>query len=73
MLVFRSEAHVEKWCRDWHMPRGAVLDLNRCWRLADAWYAADRRDPQWRRRTPDETQTLFTELGLTTAFWNLRG
>jgi hypothetical protein len=73
MLVFRSEAHVEKWCKDWRMPRGAVLDLNTCWRLAEAWYGEDRRNPEWRRRTADEAKTLFTSLGLTSAFWNLQG
>ena len=71
MLVFRSEDHVEKWCRDWRFERGATLRLGQCWRLAEAWYGADRRDPLWRRRTPQEAQALFTELGLTGPFWRL--
>jgi len=71
MLLFRSEEHVEKWCRDWRFERGAVLPLGQCWRLAQAWYRDDRRNPQWRRRTPDQTQALFTQLGLTSPFWSL--
>jgi hypothetical protein len=71
MLLFRSEEHVDKWCRDWRFERGAVVRLGGCWRLAHEWYAADRRDPNWRRRTADEAQALFTELGLTAPFWRL--
>jgi hypothetical protein len=71
MLLFRSEEHVDKWCRDWRFERGAVLKLGQCRRLADAWYGADRRDPQWRRHTPGETRALFDQLGLTSPFWNL--
>jgi hypothetical protein len=41
------------------------------WRLADAWYG-DRLSPEWRRRTPDEAETIFQEIGLTGEFWRLR-
>jgi hypothetical protein len=72
MLVFRSEDRVGKWYRDWRFERGAILGLGQCWQLAEAWYSADRRDPLWRRRTPQETQELFTQLGLIGPFWQLR-
>jgi len=72
MLFFRSEEHVEKWCRDWKFDRGAMLRLGQCWQLAKIWYGADRRDPNWRRYTPDEAQKIFADLGLTSEFWNLR-
>ena len=55
------------------MERGAVLRLGQCWRLAEAWYGPDRRDPKWKRRTGQETQALFGELGLTDPFWQLGG
>jgi hypothetical protein len=71
MLLFWSEEHVEKWCRDWNLPRGEFLSLDKCWRLAKAWYGPDRRDLEWWRRTADETQALFSELGLTSPFWRL--
>ncbi len=41
------------------------------WRLACAWYGDDRRSPDWRRRTVDESEALFAELGLTSDFWRL--
>ena len=71
MLLFRSEGHVEKWCRDWNLPRGEVFTARRCWRLAQAWHGPDRRDPAWRRRTADEAQAIFARLGFTSPFWRL--
>ncbi len=72
MLIFRSEEHVDKWCHDWNRPRGGILSLDQCWQLAQAWYGPDRRDPAWRRKTVDEAEALFAQLGLTGAFWRLR-
>ena len=72
MLLFRDEEHVERWCRQWRMERGAVLSLDLAWRLARAWFSADRGAPQWRRPTVDEVETLFASLGLTDPFWKLR-
>jgi hypothetical protein len=72
MLLFRSEEHIDRWCQQWKMERGAVLSLEQGWRLAQAWYGPDRRDPAWRRKTVDEAEALFAELGLTSSFWNLR-
>ena len=72
MLLFRSEEHVSNWCRQWKLGLGAVLDLNTAWRLAHAWYHEDRREPAWRRKTLEEIEALFAELGLTSPFWSLR-
>ncbi len=71
MLLFRSEEHLDKWLADWRLPRGGILSLDQCWRLAQAWYGADRRAPDWRRKTGEEARQLFSELGLTGAFWEL--
>ena len=64
MLLFRSEEHIERWCRSWNLPRGATLTLDQGWRLAQAWYGPDRRMPDWRRKTVDEAEELFEELYL---------
>lgn len=72
MLFFRSEEHVARWCATWNLDRGAVLSLETGWALARAWYGADRRRPEWRRRTIEETEALFRELGLRSSFWSLR-
>lgn len=71
MLLFRSEEHVDRWREARSIARGAVLTVDQCWRLARAWYA-DRLDPTWRRKTPEEAEAVFAELGLTGPFWRLR-
>jgi hypothetical protein len=70
MLAFRSEDHVERWAEDRGVREGATFTPEQQWRLADAWYA-DRLSPKWRRRTPEEAEALFAELGLTGDFWRL--
>jgi hypothetical protein len=71
MLLFWSEEHIEKWCKDWNLSRGEIITLDNCYRLAQAWYSPDRREPEWRRRTIDEAEALFVELGFTSSFWRL--
>ena len=71
MLLFRSEEHVEDWCRQWSLPRGEVFSQEQQWGLATGWYA-DRLAPDWRRKTDDEAESLFSSLGLTSDFWSLR-
>jgi len=71
MLLFRSEEHIDRWAASWRQPRGGVLSREQIWGLAQAWYASDRRDPAWRRRSPTEAQALFTSLGLAGEFWAL--
>jgi hypothetical protein len=71
MLAFRSEEHVERWCEQRRIPRGAVFAAEQMWRLAHAWYA-DRMSPDWRRRTAGEAEALFAEIGLSGPFWRLR-
>jgi hypothetical protein len=72
MLLFRSEEHVERWCRTWRMDRGGTLSLEQVWALAFAWFAPDRRAPEWRRYTAEEAEEIFRGLRLTSEFWDLR-
>jgi hypothetical protein len=70
MLAFRSEEHVDTWCGQTGIERGAVFSFETTWRLADSWYR-DRLHPDWRRRTPEEAEALFADVGLTGDFWKL--
>jgi Alkylmercury lyase len=70
MLAFRSEEHVDRWCALHALARGATFSLEQAWRLGDAWYR-DRLSRDWRRRTAQEAEALFAELGLTGDFWKL--
>ena len=71
MLLFRSEEHIARWCARRELPRGGTMTPEQAWRLARAWYA-DKLDAQWRRKTAEEAEAVFAELGLTGSFWNLR-
>ncbi len=73
MLLFWSEEHIDKWCRDWNLPKGETVDLDKCCKLAYEWYGPDRREPEWRRRTVEEAEAVFAKLGFTSAFWSLSG
>lgn len=72
MLLFRSEEHVKRWYGRQGIPMGATLTLEQQWELARAWYS-DRMSADWRRRTPEEAEAVFTGLGLTGEFWRLSG
>lgn len=71
MLIFRSEEHVDRWCRQRDLARGALLDPLTAWQLAYEWFR-NKVKPDWRRHTLEETEALFKRLGLTDAFWSLR-
>jgi hypothetical protein len=47
------------------------VTLEQCWQLAREWYA-DKLSPTWRRKTLGEAQAVFTKIGLSGPFWNLR-
>ncbi len=66
MLLFSSEEHVERSGQK----KGAFMTPEQMWRLADTWYH-DRDDPNWRRRSADEAEEVFTEIGLGGEFWRL--
>ena len=63
MRLFRLEEEIPE-------PRGATMSLETLKALAEDWYG-DRLDPDWRPRTRDESQAIFTKHGLTGAFWQL--
>jgi hypothetical protein len=67
MLLFRAEGHVERSGK----VRGASMTPAQMWQLADIWYQ-DRADPGWRRKTVEEVEAVFAEIGLSDDFWRLR-
>jgi hypothetical protein len=70
MLAFRSEEHVDRWCEAKGIPRGALLSIRQLWGLARAWYG-NRLSEDWRRKTPEEAEAIFEEIGLAGPFWKL--
>lgn len=68
MLLFRSEAHVDRWLAG--RPRGAVIPITKLAELAAAWWA-DRLSPTWQPRSREQNQAILERLGLTGPFWHL--
>ncbi len=48
--------------------RGAVLNLNAAWRLAQAVFP-DRLKVEWQPKTAAEMEEVYRRLGLTDPFW----
>ncbi|MGI8925481.1 MAG: hypothetical protein ACR2HN_02395 [Tepidiformaceae bacterium] len=71
MLLFRSEEHSERWCEARGIAPGGTMTLATGWRLAHTWYH-DKLEPGWRRRSAEEAEAVFAELGLTGEAWRLR-
>jgi len=70
MLLFRSEEHVKRWTEARDSTAGATFTPQQGWLLAKAWFV-DRLSPEWRRKTPEESQAVFDSIGLTGAFWRV--
>jgi hypothetical protein len=71
MNLFRSEEHVARWLdTNGHTEPGATITAGKMCKLADAWWG-DRLSPDWRPRSPDESQAILERFGLTGEFWRL--
>jgi len=68
MLFFQSEESLNQWLFAQKASRGATLSIPRVWELSQRWYRG-RMSPQYRGRTIQQAQNIFTELGLTSEFW----
>jgi len=68
MLLFRSEEHVERWCRTRGLPKRPLVSLDQLWELSVAWYS-NRLTPEARRPMATEIREIFDRLGLTDPFW----
>ena len=69
MLYFRSEEHVDRWCRKWNQQRGESFPLEKAFGLAKGFFG-DRFEIH-RKKTTEETRALFDRLGFTSPFWDL--
>jgi hypothetical protein len=68
MLLFRSEEHVERWCRKRGLAKRTLVSLDQLWELSVAWYS-NRLTPEARRPMGTEIREIFDRLGLTDPFW----
>lgn len=71
-LFFSSEALVDAWCARHDRPKGSVLPIESGMQLTQRWFG-DYASPAWRRKSAQEAQAIFNEIGLDAAFWNIDG
>jgi hypothetical protein len=72
MLLFRSEEHVDRWCRSRALPKRPLVSMTQLWELSVAWYA-NRITEDSRRPMGDEVRQIFDRVGLTGPFWEIPG
>jgi len=70
LLLFRSEEHVERWCNERHVSKGAVVPIQQVWTLARSWYR-ERLEYSWRPHEPGAMVRMFSDAGLTGDFWRI--
>jgi Alkylmercury lyase len=70
VLVFRSEAEIDRWCERHGIARGEAVPLAQVWELAKLWYG-QHASPEWKKWTPAEAQSIFARAGLGGAFWHV--
>ena len=70
MVFLRSEEHLERWLGANGWEPGASMSALTLNELARRWWWT-RLDPDWRPRSPEESQAILDEVGLTGAFWEL--
>ncbi|MEX0985776.1 MAG: hypothetical protein WD096_12130 [Actinomycetota bacterium] len=63
-----SEEHIDRWLDG--REHGAVVPITTLCDMALRWYA-DRLDPDWHPRTPEENRAILEDAGLTGEFWRL--
>jgi hypothetical protein len=68
MLLFRSEAHVDRWLAG--RQKGPVISVTKLAELAAAWWG-DRLAPDWEPHTREQNQGILDSIGLTDPFWRL--
>ena len=69
MLFFRSEEHVDQWCKMNLITKRPLVSLDQLWQLAVTWYG-NRLTIESRRPGPDEMVKIFSEIGLQGPFWD---
>ena len=70
MVFLRSEEHLERWLAASGWAPGASMSASTLNELARRWWST-RLEPDWRPRSPRQSQAILDELGLTGSFWQL--
>jgi hypothetical protein len=69
-LAFCDELHAHRWRERFHKEPGSILHMSKVWELAKIWYAEDRREASWQRRSAKDANAIFRRLELSPNFWH---
>lgn len=72
ILFFSSESQIDRWASRHGRPKGAIMRMAEALKLSERWFG-DYAQPDWRRKTPEEADAIFNELGLDRSFWSISG
>ncbi len=61
---------MDLWCEAAALDKGQVISPDQAWRLAMRWYS-DRLEMDWRRKSVEEAEATFADVGLRGDFWKL--
>ena len=62
-LVFCDEDAVDRWCAEYAVERGEIVNLEKVAELARVWYGGHLA-PDWRKATASEARARFESVGL---------
>jgi hypothetical protein len=71
MLLFRSEAWIDKWCKRNQLQRGEILTINQGWELSKLWYH-NRMSVEYHGRSAEQAEEIFRQVGLISEFWYIQ-
>lgn len=70
MLIFSNEAQVDKWSKQYNIPKGDVQPIEKIWQFSKKWYGGHLKK-DWKKRTIEEAKQLFAEFSFENEIWNL--
>ncbi|WP_348772406.1 alkylmercury lyase family protein [Pseudoalteromonas luteoviolacea] len=70
MLLFESQAQIDKWCQRHQINKGDVQPIEHVWEFAKVWYG-NHLNPEWEKWSLAEAKTIFDRFNLTHDIWSL--
>ncbi|KZN30145.1 hypothetical protein N480_04140 [Pseudoalteromonas luteoviolacea S2607] len=70
MLLFDSQAQIDKWCQRHQINKGDVQPIDNVWEFAKVWYG-NHLNPEWEKWSIAEAKAIFERFNLTHDIWSL--
>lgn len=70
MLMFESEAEVDRWCKKYNMNKGDVQPINKIWEFSKVWYGS-HLNPNWVKWSIEEAKEIFKRFELQHSVWKM--